>query len=88
MSVRAKVDRLYHKLKPSGLMQERITFLREADAICQRLDPHHVPLSEQELLLAARDAARTGNKPGDVLAKTLIAAVRDANGGQRCALTR
>ena len=66
MSVKAKVDAIYRKLNPSGLMQEWITFLREADAICQRLDPHHVPLSEQELLLAARDA----------------------NGGQRCALTR
>ena len=77
MSVKAKVDSIYRKLNPSELMQEWITFLREADAICQSLDSNHVPLTERELLLAARDAARTGKKPGDLLAQWLMWAVRE-----------
>ena len=76
MSVKAKVDSIYRRLNPSGLTQEWIAFIREADATCQRLDPYHVPLSERELLLAAQNAARTAKKPADMLAQTLIAAIR------------
>ena len=64
-------------------MQEWITVLREADAICQRLDSNHVPLTERELLLAARDAARVGKKPAHWLAQTFIKAVRDNSSKER-----
>ena len=77
MSVKAKVDSIYRKLNPTELMQEWITFLREADATCGRLDPCYKPLTEQELLLAAKGAARTGEKPGDLLAQWLMWAVRE-----------
>ena len=77
MSIRAKVDRLYHKLNPSGLVQEWATFIREADIVCGRLNPDHKPLTEQELLAVAKDYARTGKKPGDVFAEMLIRVARE-----------